>query len=125
MRGNWRKRYAESIKAGLGIDEANMKLYLESLDDPKYYLQENEKVKLNIHAIQADTDYDKKTDEYKKYIQKNAEKIFTVAIEEKFSRKNSDGNVVANIVSFKEDKNDLKWLWHIKDLIKIEEIPVS
>ena len=72
--------------------------------DTYEYLLEGEKVKLKYDYITSRTGYITKTKEYKKFIEDNKDKVFTVEY---------DANHLDNpiIVALKEDDSEPKWLF--------------
>ena len=81
-----------------------IKLINSTKDDTYEYLLEGEKVKLKYDYITSRTGYITKTKEYKKFIEDNKDKIFTVEY---------DANHLDNpvIVALKEDDSEPKWLF--------------
>ena len=83
--------------------------------DDAYTIPEGTKVKLNYENITNEPDYTKKVKAYREFVENNKDKIFTVQYDEKYKNK-------PILVSFKEDTNDIKWLWYCEtDLIVLDE----
>ena len=83
--------------------------------DDAYTIPEGTKVKLNYENITNEPDYTKKVKAYREFVENNKNKIFTVQYDEKYKNK-------PILVSFKEDTNDIKWLWYCEtDLIVLDE----
>lgn len=73
---------------------------------PPQDFQEDEKFKLDIDKIKARKNYDNMTDNYKQFIDSNADTIFTAFVDK------------GHLVSAKEDP---RWLFWSGDLIKVKE----
>ncbi len=85
---------------------------MKIMDDPvKDFLQEGDKVKLNISRIKSRKDYSRLQPEYKEFIEKNEDSVFTVHIYKK------RGNDFAFLVELTENP---KWLFIESDLIKVK-----
>lgn len=79
-------------------------------------LPEGTKVKLNYESLTSEPTYPKKVNRYREFVENNKDKIFTVKYDEKYK----DRPV---LVSFAEDTNEVKWLWHCEsDLIVVENV---
>ena len=79
-------------------------------------LPEGTKVKLNYESLTNEPSYPKKVNRYREFVENNKDKIFTVQYDEKYK----DRPV---LVSFAEDTNEVKWLWHCEsDLIVVENV---
>lgn len=76
------------------------------------YIPEGTRVKLNIKRIMEHPDYNKLTDDYRKFVESNQDTIFTVEYD-KF-RKNP-----STLVCLKEDPTPLKWLFWTGNLIQV------
>lgn len=90
------------------------KLINSTKDDTYDYLLEGEKVKLKYDYITSRVGYATKTKEYKKFIEDNKDKIFTVEY---------DANHLDNpiIVALREDDSQPKWLFWDEFLERVED----
>lgn len=77
-----------------------------------------DKVKLDYENIIQDVSYPNFSTEYKQWIEKNKNNIFTVIGDEKFKPNQSQ---FSSIVSLREDNTDPKWLFSTMNLIKTGE----
>lgn len=89
------------------------KLINSTKDDTYEYLLEGEKVKLKYDYITSRAGYITKTKEYKKFIEDNKDKVFTVEY---------DANHLDNpiLVALKEDDSMPKWLFWEEFLERVE-----
>lgn len=76
------------------------------------FIDDGDKVKLDYEKIIKDKKYNKKTDKYKEFVEKNKNKIFTVFFEEKYL-----GNKL--LACLQEDDNEPKWLFWVGFLKKV------
>lgn len=90
----------DKISAVLGVAE-NIK-----------YIQEGEKVKLDVKKITSREDWSRLTERYRSFVMSNANTVFTVKYEEKYGDKPS-------LVTFAEDT---MWLWWTGDLIVLKDV---
>ena len=88
------KAYAEIISGGSGTPT------------PPQNIQEGEKIRLDIDKIKARQNYEIMNEEYKKFVNENAETIFTAHVEK------------PTLISLQEEP---RWLFWCGDLIKVEE----
>ena len=77
--------------------------------------KEGDVVKLNVESILSHPTYADMDENWKKFVDKNADKQFTVEYDPKFKD-------TATMVCFKEDTTDPKWLWYEGDLILINAV---
>ena len=98
-----------------GCSEAEILKLIEiqEIAASKKFLKEGDRVKLNINNIKSHVDYDKLTNEYKQWVNTHKADIFTVEYDKKFKENPS-------IICLKEDATEPKWLFHEKDLNRIE-----
>lgn len=89
------KAYAEIISSGSGKPA------------PPQEIQEGEKIKLDIDKLRARKNYEIMNDEYKKFVDENAETIFTAHVEK------------TTLISLHEEP---RWLFWCGDLIKVKEV---
>ena len=101
------KKYMAKIKS--------MRDYISGENDNANILAEGTKVRLNYYSIVNEPVYKSKRKAYKKFVNENKDKIFTVEYDEKYKDK-------PILVSLKEDDGEVKWLWHCEsDLIVVDE----
>ena len=104
------KRYKDYINKIQSI-----KTYINGENDNVEILEEGTKVKLNYDTLVNEPTYKNKLKAYKKFINNNKDKVFTVVYDEKYRNK-------PILVSLKEDDSEVKWLWHcMTDLIVVDE----
>ena len=82
----------------------------EGQSKTRMYLREGEKVKFNIDKITSHSDWVRKQNSYKEFVESNVEKIFTVALIEQFKEK-------PYIVTFAEDTSEQQWWFAADDLL--------
>lgn len=108
------KRYKDYIKKIQSI-----KTYINGENDSVTILEEGTKVKLNYDSLVNEPAYKNKLKAYKKFINDNKDKVFTVVYDEKYRNK-------PILVSLKEDDSKVKWLWHcMTDLIVVDETNIN
>ena len=101
------KKYMAKIKS--------MRDYISGENDNANILAEGTKVRLNYYSIVNEPVYKSKRKAYKKFVNENKDKIFTVEYDENYKDK-------PILVSLKEDDGEVKWLWHCEsDLIVVDE----
>lgn len=110
-----RKQKRNFVKAAKkkGVDKriADVYLRLKEMDVSPVDLEDGDKVRLNLKAIQGHADYDRLSEQYKQFVENNTEQIFTVSRDER-------GGKLKTVVSLKEEPT---WLFWTSDLIKVEE----
>lgn len=89
-----------------------------SVEGERMNIHIGDKVKLNYESIINDVDYSTLSKEYKQWVEKNKDNIFTVIEDEKFK---PNQHKFSSIVSLKEDTTEPKWLFSTVNLIKIGE----
>lgn len=81
-------------------------------------IPEGAKVKLNYKNITSHPDYNKKTKDYRDFVENNKGKIFTVQYDKHYGNYGNGSMLVA----LKEDLSEMKWLFHCEyDLIVIDK----
>ena len=88
------KAYAEIISSGSGTPT------------PPQEIVEGEKIKLDIDKIKERKNYEIMSDEYKEFVDKNTDTVFTAHVER------------PTLISLNEEP---KWLFWCGDLIKVKE----
>jgi hypothetical protein len=94
-----------------GYDGNKISDIISAADSIKY-IQEGEKVKLDVKKITGREDWQKLTERYRSFVMSNVNTIFTVQYEEKYGDKPS-------LVTFVEDNT---WLWWTGDLIVLKDV---
>ena len=107
------KRAFEKSMSSKGKTKDEIKRFIDMKErmNKKGSLEEGQPVRLNLSKIKSHPDYTKMRDEYKKFVEDNAETDFTVEYEPKYPNH--------SIVMLKEDTTVPKWLWWEDDLEKI------
>lgn len=77
-------------------------------------LPEKQKVKINYKRIVSEKDYLKRQKKYRKFLEENKNKVFTV----EYNRNHPDGKMVC----LEEDTTEPKWLFTSYDLIPVPPI---
>lgn len=77
-------------------------------------LPEKQKVKINYKRIASEKDYLKRQKKYRKFLEENKNKVFTV----EYDRNHPDGKMVC----LEEDATEPKWLFTSYDLIPVPPI---
>lgn len=77
-------------------------------------LPEKQKVKINYKRIASEKDYLKRQKKYRKFLEENKNKVFTV----EYDRNHPDGKMVC----LEEDTTEPKWLFTSYDLIPVPPI---
>ena len=77
-------------------------------------LPEKQKVNLNYKRITSEKDYFKRQKKYRKFLEENKDKVFTV----EYDRNHPDGKLVC----LEEDTTEPKWLFTSYDLIPVPPI---
>lgn len=71
---------------------------------------DGDRVKLNLKKIQSHKDYDRLNPRYKRFVEENADVVFTACVE-------SGKRKIPNTVGLKESEDN--WLFWVGDLIKV------
>lgn len=88
-------------------DESRTVLQNETKEmTPAQDIVEGQKIKLRIDAIQARVNYNNLSEQYRQFVEQNADTVFTAHIDQ------------TNMISMQENP---RWLFWSGDLIKIEE----
>lgn len=92
------------------VSMAKLKKHIDDFE----FIPEGSKVKINYKEIKSRPNYDRLKPEYRDFVEKNKDRIFTVEYDDKHREK-------PYLVCFKEDNSPLKWLWEISsDLIIVD-----
>ena len=89
------------MKSSYHINRKIVDKLVKKYQQYKDSIQEGTKVKLNVKAIQSDRNYPRMTEQYKAFVEKHKDTIFTVEYDEKFGKN-------PKIVMLKEDTSDPK-----------------
>ena len=100
------KKSKESKKTSRGRININKK---KSHD---IYIAEGTKVKLNIKRIKSHPEYSKLTDNYRAFVEKNEDTIFTVEYDK-------SQPIPSTLVCLKEDPTPVKWLFWTGYLVEV------
>lgn len=94
------------------IDQLDAKRQFDELVEKKGrpIFMPGDKVKLNYKKIKKDPNYKRKRMDWKMFVGRHREDVFTVEYDPKFGP-------TPNVVCLVEDKHAPKWLWPIADLI--------
>jgi hypothetical protein len=107
--------YKEKIKKRNFIKSLESMAKVEKYVDDFKFLPEGLKVKINYEEITSRPTYNRMRQEYRDFVEKNKNEIFTVEYDDKHKEK-------PYLVCFKEDDTPLKWLWEISsDLIVVDD----
>ena len=98
-------------KKGFSLESAKRIAEMKALQDTKPVISSGDKVRLKYDAITQSPDYDKRVENYKKFIENNKDKVFTT----------ESYNGYDKLFCFVEDKTEVKWVFHEYDLEKVEE----
>ena len=98
-------------KKGFSVESAKRIAEMKALDDVKPVVAVGDKVRLKYDAITQSPDYDKRVENYKKFIEDNKDKVFTT----------ESYNGYDKLFCFVEDDTEVKWVFHEYDLEKVEE----
>lgn len=95
-------------KVGIIVNSAN------KIIGEDEYLNEGQRVRLNVEMIMSRPEYDRLNEKYKDFIQDHKDDTFTVEYDPKYLPN-------PRVVCFAEDMSDPKWLWWDGDLKIIED----
>ena len=100
----------------LGLNKTQLKDYIKFKEEQmsSIVLFEGDKVKIDYKGITSRVDYEKRRPEYRDFIEKNKDNIFTVKYDEKY--RNNPW-----LVSLEEDTTEPRWLFTTSDLILYKE----
>ena len=73
--------------------------------NPPRTFAEGDKVKMNLELIKSRVNYEKMSDDYKRFVEEHADEVFTAHVER------------TNLISFMEEP---RWLFGSGDLVKVE-----
>ena len=110
-RAQKRKYVIELRKKGFSLKSTKKLAEMKSLQDTKPVISTGNKVRLKYDAITQSPDYDKRVENYKKFIEDNKDKVFTT----------ESYNGYNKLFCFVEDETEVKWVFHEYDLEKVEE----
>lgn len=98
-------------KKGFSLESAKKLSEMKALQDTQPVISVGDKVRLKYDAITQSPDYDKRFENYKKFIEDNKDKVFTT----------ESYNGYDQLFCFVEDETEVKWVFHEYDLEKVEE----
>ena len=107
-----KRKYVIALhKKGFSFESAKKLAEMKALQDVKPIISAGDKVRLKYDAITQSPDYDKRVENYKKFIEDNKDKVFTT----------ESYNGYDKLFCFVEDETEVKWVFHEYDLEKVEE----
>ena len=107
-----KRKYVIALrKKGFSLESAKRIAEMKALDDVKPVIAVGDKVRLKYDVITQLPDYDKRVENYKKFIEDNKDKVFTT----------ESYNGYDKLFCFVEDETEVKWVFHEYDLEKVEE----
>lgn len=107
-----KRKYVIALrKKGFSLESAKRIAEMKALDDTKPIITVGDKVRLKYDAITQSPDYDRRVENYKKFIEDNKDKVFTT----------ESYNGYDKLFCFVEDETEVKWVFHEYDLEKVEE----
>ena len=108
-----KRKYVIALrKKGFSLESAKRIAEMKALQDVKPIISAGDKVRLKYDAITQSPDYDKRVENYKKFIEDNKDKVFTT----------ESYNGYDQLFCFVEDETEVNWVFHEYDLEKAEEI---
>ena len=110
-RAQKRKYMIALRKKGFSLESAKRIAEMKALDDVKPVSAVGDKVRLKYDTITKSPDYDKRVENYKKFIKDNKDKVFTTESYKGYNK----------LFCFVEDATEAKWVFHEYDLEKVEE----
>lgn len=112
MNREQKRKYAAALrKKGFSSESAKQIAKMKALDDIKPVIIAGDKVRLKYNSIIESPDYDKRLENYKKFVEENKDKVFTVEAYKGYKK----------LFCFVEDETEVKWVFHKFDLEKVEE----
>lgn len=108
------KKLNKKLKMGLTKEQISNYVKFKDNQYNGNYFNEGDKVKIDCEGIMSRVDYDKRVDNYRKFIEENKDTVFTVEYDEKYREK-------PWLVCLKEDNTEPKWLFTTSDLILFKE----
>ena len=107
-----KRKYVTALrKKGFSLESAKRIAEMKALDDVKPVIAVGDKVRLKYDTITQSPDYDKKVENYKKFVEDNRDKVFTT----------ESYNGYDKLFCFVEDETEVKWVFHEFDLEKVDE----
>ena len=107
-----KRKYVIALhKKGFSFESAKKLAEMKALQDTKPIITVGDKVRLKYDAITQSPDYDKRVENYKKFIEDNKDKVFTTESYKGYNK----------LFCFVEDATEVKWVFHEYDLEKVEE----
>lgn len=107
-----KRKYVVALrKKGFSLESAKRIAEMKALDDVKPVIAVGDKVRLKYDAITKSPDYDRRVENYKKFVEDNKDKVFTT----------ESYNGYDKLFCFVEDETEVKWVFHEYDLEKVEE----
>ena len=97
-------------KKGFSLESAKKLAEMKALQNTKPVIAVGDKVRLKYDAITQSPDYDKRVENYRKFIEDNKDKVFTT----------ESYNGYDKLFCFVEDETEVKWVFHEYDLEKVE-----
>ena len=114
MNRNDKRKFEKELKAkGYKHNEIEKMILIKEIMDNKKYLQEGQKVKLNLDKIKSHPDYNKLTEKYKIWVEDHKDDIFTVTYDKKYQ-------INPVLVCLEEDENIPRWLFYEGELTVIK-----
>lgn len=107
-----KRKYVIALrKKGFSLESAKKLAEIKALQDTKPIISVGDKVRLKYDAITQSPDYDRRVENFKKFVEDNKDKIFTT----------ESYNGYDKLFCFVEDETEVKWVFHEYDLEKVEE----
>lgn len=104
-----RRRKRKPVDVGQLLRDMTAANQFKDIIEGDWPIHEGDKVRLNLEAITKHPDYDRKLPGYRKFVEENAGRVFTVGL---------CANINPSVVYLKEDQT---WLFWIGDLEKIQD----
>lgn len=107
-----KRKYVIALrKKGFSLESAKRIAEMKVLDDVKPVIAVGDKVRLKYDAITQSPDYDRRVENYKKFVENSKDKVFTTESYKGYNK----------LFCFVEDETEIKWVFHEYDLEKVEE----
>lgn len=97
-------------KKGFSLESAKKLAEIKALQDTKPIISVGDKVRLKYDTITQSPDYDKKVENFKKFVEDNKDKVFTTESYKGYNK----------LFCFVEDETEIKWVFHEYDLEKVQ-----
>lgn len=112
MNREQKRKYVSALrKKGFSLESAKRIAEMKALDDIRPVIVAGDKVRLKYDSITQSPDYDRRNENYRKFVDDNKDKIFTVESYKGYKK----------LFCFVEDETEVKWVFHEFDLEKVEE----